>query len=429
MSEVMFDGDLFRERLLSGIGDRSKASFARDVGISPQRLNTILSPQNNSVPTVQTIKRLAACMEQPDALTLLAEAAGYQPSDLFGEKSHIPDTEKERRKRLLDDDINELAERDLVKGMNSMTKQSYKDMQELIEDFNMLFAVTEYYFEVGERIFLENDILSDIGAYIVPITASWTTYKTENIIPFGFVCVDTGRGDIMVLKVIYDGGLLRNYGALSEDILDMFKDDNLENYDIIHIIKDSRPAPKEQMYNLYKFLNNENGRYIQTISGLGFKIGKADDDKNITPLISDDTLRTFINDHMGVLDNTPKSDYEKDLIRLFIAEEKPSDEVAKVTDPHGIFNGVYTLITKIMSEELGEEVMCMGIGKGDKDMLSSDNVPVILIPEDEIGEDLTRNSVLTAMNKYAKELGLTRYGNQYFTTTYTRDDTDQYEVR
>lgn len=82
---MAFDIKIYRELLRKAIGDRSQREFARVAGLSCYNLNRMLNKDDNGVPTVRSLEKIAEASQGRVTLGQLKAACGYSPDERTAE--------------------------------------------------------------------------------------------------------------------------------------------------------------------------------------------------------------------------------------------------------------------------------------------------------------------------------------------------------
>lgn len=425
--ERFFDFDVFKDYMTRAIGDRTKAEYARAVGMSPQRLNTLLN-NPTSVPTIATLKKLAMAAQNDITLMDLASAVGYLPEDVYKEDKVM--SKRVERASLGADGRNELAEKDLLDALADIAGsfKRYKDIQEVIDTFNLVYSVEDYTFEILDPVEEECTVL--IGgsglcnrtAQVYPIIAKWNICNTENLIPFVLYTIQD-KDYLVIISYSVSAAFMEDHGILPEKIKQYLGDDDLTQYVPAHIILDSRAKNGNDLLRnleLQMYQGELYGEYPETCIGIGFKVCEWEDDK-IKELIDMDTFRKFADKHKdvftyGLMDEYSYTDSELWMQNLIKSNYDTPNEVTYYEMTH--------FIEKVMAKETGLAVHCH-TSQND----GEDNLPVIMVELEDINTiEIPEETVYEAMHKYAKELGIQRYGKQYYTWILDKEESDEFEV-
>lgn len=78
---MAFDIKIFRELLRKAIGDRSQKEFAEVAGLSYYNLNRMLNKDDNGVPAIKSLEKIAEASQGRVTLGQLKAACGYAPDE------------------------------------------------------------------------------------------------------------------------------------------------------------------------------------------------------------------------------------------------------------------------------------------------------------------------------------------------------------
>lgn len=419
-----WNNELFTQLLIKAIGDRTKAEFARLAGIAPQRLNTLLKGNGHSQPSIQTIQKLAMAAENGVKFSDLAEAAGYT-MERYQERAKTP---KAERMEMSTEERIRLSEEDLLEGMQDLisTKGYNGDIDDLMDTYRVLYQTENSEYDVEGPVHVKQ-LVGTIDVYT--ITVAWDIRGQENLIPF-MVFTTKEKEEMKILGYSFNAKEMDDLGVLPEKIKTYLKDEDLSQYNPAHIVINRTPWNEKQimermLLNMYR--EQKNGFYTVTSEGIGFRVVTVKNKKR-TPLITEARMMDFFQNHRKMI----HTDSEKQFMQAFLDQKKTLDDIRE-NDPHhstdidGEYG--YELIAEIMHRETGLEIEYF-----DGTSSSETNPPVIMVKVQDLPEDknaafvYAEKQALHAMKNYARELGLERYGTQYYEERYSKNDTDQYTI-
>lgn len=430
----------FRALLRSAIGNNTQAAFAKRTGISAEHLNRMLNSKTIHRPSQQTLESIAKCALNGVTLQDMINALNFDDPEYH--VLTVRDIANEEAKREFAPSFEETANKVFSLVKRSVTKLFDEEKIYGVSDINdfMLKVADNYNFlrKTGSND-IDIDLFYDIEAprqYFGLIYDDVTHYVTVNlniagdynsadsmlIIYFSYLAksddIIIQHADMSMCNIVdlygFPPVLMQKYGAENADegeVMDKIR--NLPYYICIKTMRQCAPGAEKRLLDFIFGNNDKPENYVpKTIYGFGFDITEVP--KN---------FKDFVLAHKtAILEYCRKSKtaYLKMMQRLQAAESAEDGKVCAeafndYTNDVYCEDGWMAVLTGIMRIETGFPFYLYSEETDPKVTsvlpdLSKESV--IIIPEDYIiSKNISNNTVVSVVGRYAAELGIESFGD------------------
>lgn len=263
MDNKTYNSTEFKNLIIKAIGNAPKSHFAQRAGLSAQRIHNLLNDENNSVPRISTLKKLANASDNV-SLIEYAKACGYTESDIYKVKKTVINN----RAFLDDARRNDLAIRDLLAGITELAQRNavYYSIEEFIDTFCDLYNEETYTFNMETRLKTYTSLSLVKNVYYYGVEATWETENTKNMVPFLILATPINDGKPGKERaVIYDAvfnpegiaQIVTSYDHILKDT-----EGNLSTDEYIYIQMNKNPSnvfvkPSSEAESVFKEISRE----------------------------------------------------------------------------------------------------------------------------------------------------------------------------
>ena len=366
----------FHDILMKCIGSQSQIEFAEKIGVSPVTLNRLIKSGNR--PSRPTLKKIADVAKEVTSYEELLSACGYvnSPADFrkelpFGERAWMN------------------AE-DFDKGLHDFSRGVciFDSIGDFLKHLEMLYGTEEI---TRYTVSKKQEYFGDNGAeYYSVVEAHFDNSVDECLLWFILYYAETKGGKFVFVDYAMDGETLAEVGVKTGQKKYCIK---------------VRPVRLSSEERLLRAIFGEGEYYKSPAVGFGFYLEDAE-------------VKDFIISHKDAFCKTIE---EKELFEKIKAENSDPKEILKNYQSEETYaEGFQSAVANIMRRETG-----IPFSYWDDDSYE-ENRPCIMVPDDYTEFGL--KELKEGTEKYAKELGLERYGECMFYQKVPKNTARVFEV-
>lgn len=393
-----YDSAKFAEKIKELMGDETLAAFASRCGLSRGNLSRLLNRGAEQPPSKGTLRKIA-------------DNTGADYDDLLIMCGHAASPAAARRQRPFHERI-KLNAADMAKGFSELSGGAmiYDSLNDFIDMWSMLYSFEDCKCSVGktgEYEGTEHKGAENYADICIIFNGDEGTVYTYAVIYYA----ETKGGKMLAIGAALDGKSLLEAGFLKDESIEKMglTKEGIAGMDYVaHVHKDA----KQMLYTAI-FGESDAETFPYTVVGTGF-------DASTPP----PRLKAFIDSRIA---DFIESEGEK--AGPLLASYKPGENEPSVyfkdygSDRRSNTGGWPALVADIIEDETGFHFGAYASDGKDVDGIQ----PVSIMVVDPYTEMMPYKAVLEAAKKYAKELGLSEYGQQVIYIEMEREETYRIE--
>ena len=389
-----YDVEKFRQYIIGLKKDSTMGDFAKKCGISREHLSRLLNGNAKKRPSIETLKKIAdATGSDCETLLILCGYAG-SPSDA-------------RKKMEFKDRVHLNAE-DMMDGLQALAQDAkfYNSLKDYLDTYKILYSHESCQYRIRETKEYDGSLFNgaeNCATVEVSFKGFEGTCWTFAVLYYSV----TKGGRYLIQGTAMDGASLLEVEFMKADIMKQLGISRTAIQDMPYVtyIKES---PEERLYKSI-FGNMESEEYLFPETGIGIDVTVMPPNtaefimKHESSLSEED--RTFFN---------TKNFTEKDDVEKYFEDMEDDESCAK---------GYKCVLAAIMRAETQLPFTAFeSNAKGSREIDGRIPAGIFCPDTDNSNEDVMKSS-----KEYAKELGLTEYGEQLVFMIRFRSDTYKVE--
>ena len=373
-----YDVEKFRQYITALKGNETMGGFASKCGISREHLSRLMNGNAKKRPSMETLRKIAdATGEDYEKLLILC---GYAASPAGA-----------RKQREFDERV-QMNAKDMMDGLQSLTQgvRLYNSLGDFIETYNMLYSHESCKYVISKKDEYDGSLFSGAENYAtieVMFSGAEGSCWTFAVLYYSV----TKGGKYLMQGVAMDGESLLEAEFLKPETMSKmgFTESVVRDMPYITYIRES---PEQKLFK--KIFGNKQDEYPFPETGIGM-------DVTVMP----EGTAEFIARHESSL-----SEDERDFFKTkeFAANADPEEYFDGLEDNESCASGYKAVLAAIMRAETELPFTAFESNiDGAKDVDGRAKAG-IFCPN----TDSSNKSVMKASREYAKELGLSEYGEQ-----------------